>query len=162
LRGKLPTRTGARPYYNRPLENIVGVTIHYTASSPYTTVENIAAYQTGPNAQEEFPAVAYSLIVTADGSINLCHDLNIRCWHSGAVVNGVARNASHIGICWCGNTSPTPEQIQGLAGAIAWCEAQLGRRLEIEGHKDAFATSCPGEGWPSWKDSVISAREALR
>lgn len=154
LRGQLPVRPG-RTYYNRPLSGIVGATLHYTAGSPSATVEAINAYQIGPTAQEDFPAIAYHLVVTADGTVNLCHDLTTRVWHSGAVVDGVARNASHIGICYAGDVEPNAQQLRGLASGIAWCERQLGRQLTVEGHKDApYATACPGPMWPQWRGQI--------
>jgi N-acetyl-anhydromuramyl-L-alanine amidase AmpD len=162
LRGTLPTREGAAPYYTRPLEGVVGLTIHYSASSPFASPAAIAAYQVGPNAQEAFPAIAYHLIIDHAGAAYLCHDLDVRCWHNGAVVGGVARNRSHVGICWIGNDSPTAEQIRGMGEAIAWCEAQLGRALEVEGHSDSDSTQCPGPTWPSWRDAVMAVVEAYR
>ena len=154
LRGRLRTRLGARPYYERPIEGIQGVTIHYTASSPYASPDAIAAYQTGPSSHLEFPAVAYTLLVDAWGTTYQCHDLDVRCWHSGAVVDGVARNASHIGICWIGSDGPTALQVEGIADAFAWCETQLGKRLTLEGHRDSYSTACPGANWATWRRDV--------
>lgn len=148
-------RPGARPYHKRPRDGVGGVTIHYTASRAATTVWSTALYQVSPQAQEAFPAIAYHLFIEAEGTVYLCHDLETRVWHSGANVSGVARNLSHIGICYAGDREPNAAQIAGLHEAIAWCEAQLGRNLEVEGHKDAYATTCPGPTWPSWKDDVL-------
>jgi hypothetical protein len=157
LRGRLPTRPGAKPYYSREIHGLVGATIHYTAGSPQASVEDVARYQVGSNAQEAFPAIAYHLIIPAAGYVVLCHDLSTRVWHSGAVVNGVARNTSHIGICYIGNREPSLAQLAGIRGALRWCEQQLGRPLEhIEGHRDApYATACPGPTWPFWRDEIL-------
>ena len=104
----------------------------------------------GPSAQEQFPAIAYTIVVTGDGAVNICHDLTVRCWHSGAVVNGVSRNVSHVGICYTGNVQPNSEQIEGLRRAIGWVEQQLGRRLTVEGHRSVYATACPGPTMDQW------------
>lgn len=154
-------RPGARPYYKRALDVVVGITVHYTASSPRTTVWGTASYHVGPHAQEAFPAIAYHFFVDAAGTVYRCHDLDTRVWHSGAVVNGVARNASHIGICYAGNWEPSVNQRAGLRTAIALCEDELARPLTIEGHKDVYATSCPGATWPLWLDDITPEDELM-
>lgn len=162
MRGQLPTRPGAY-YYDRPLSGITGATVHYTASPATGTVESIAAYQVGPGAQENFPAIAYSLVVDGQGRVYLCHDLTTRCWHSGAVVGGIARNASHVGIVFIGNHSPTLPQVRGLAAAVCWAERELGRTLDVEGHRDPpYKTACPGPTWPAWKDTLLAFIEEFR
>lgn len=166
VRGLLPIRVGARGYYDRPLDGIVGITDHYTASEPKSGLEAviaIALYQISiqnpnddPDLQPEFPAIAYTIIVDDEGIPYLCHDLSTRVWHSGAVVNGVARNASHVGICYIGNYEPTAKQLLGMAVGIKWVQETLGRELSLlEGHKDQYATTCPGPTWPSWKSKLL-------
>lgn len=156
LRGALPTRRGAERYFTRDLDGIVGVTIHYTASSPYATPETIARHQVTQTTTDPFPAIAYTLIVDWRGTVHLCHDLETRCWHSGAVVDGVARNRSHVGICWIGSYHPAPQQLTGMRQAIQWCERKLKRRLDVEGHSDSYATACPGPTWPDWKPDILT------
>lgn len=169
IRGQLPTRQGARPYYIRswakdPFEptddelaaaraRIVGMTVHYTASNPAGTPEDIARYQVGPEPRDAFPAVAYTFLVTADGTIYRCHDIETRTWHSGVVVGGVNRNEDHVGVGWIGNHSPTRAQVRALRQVRQTVEAELGRRLLLEGHRDApgAATLCPGPTWEAWR-----------
>lgn len=146
-----------RSYYLRPLEGVRGITVHYTASptrAGVQAVKVIAAYQAGPNAHEQFPALAYHLMVCGEGKVYWCHDLDVRAWHHGGVVDGVARNASHIGVCYIGAYEPNEAQFEGLRRAIKWCEAQLGRRLEVEGHRDTFSTRCPGATWAEWRGEL--------
>lgn len=167
LRGKLPTRPGVAPYTLRPLPGITGKTIHYTASTRragVAAVRAIAEYQVGPGAQEDFPGIAYSLIVDGAGDAYQCHDLNVRVWHSGARVNGISRNVSHVGICYIGAGAPTPDQILGLARACVWADRQLGRALSLEGHRDAnYPTSCPGGAtWPGWRAALEQAIQGYR
>ena len=169
LRGRLPTMEPRpewriRAYPTRPLDYVEGVTLHYTAGPVNQTVADIAAHQISANAIRQtgvgqpFPAIAYHLMVTQDGTVHLCHDLDVRVWHSAALVNGRKRNETHVGICYTGNREPNPEQIRGLAEAIRWCQDQLGRRLTIEGHRDApYATDCPGPGWPGWHAALDQA-----
>lgn len=155
LRGRLPA---IGQYNTRPLDAIRGITLHYTAGPLDQTAEQIAAYQTSAEAAGQtgegvpFPAIAYTILVTGDGIPNLCHDLDRRTWHSAAIVDGLSRNLTRIGICFTGVSEPNAAQIAGLAEAIDWCERQLGRQLPIEGHRDApYATKCPGSNWPSWR-----------
>lgn len=140
------------------MHRLYGVTVHYTASPPTGTVEAIAAYQTGDSAQEPFPEIAYTLMVPADGSIAWCHDLNVRCWHSGAW----GRNDFYVGVCFINNSRPSDVQLQGLAYAIHWVQTQLGRELIVEGHKDAYPTACPGAEWPSWREELMEAVRRLQ
>ena len=159
LRGQLPVRLDTPPYQKRPLDGIVGTTIHYTAGSPTASVEDVARYQVGPNAQETFSAIAYTIVVPSSGVPALCHSLDVRCWHSGARIGGVSRNVSHVGICWIGNDVPTAAQIEGLRRAVRWCSDQLGRELAVEGHREApYATACPGIRFKEWIDQVRSYR----
>lgn len=151
MRGKLPARPGASPYPLRNLAAVDSVDIHYTAGGTNQTVENIAAYQIGPSAQEAFPAIAYHIVVPADGVPRLCNSLDRRVWHNG----GSGRNERAVGICYTGNSQPTPAQLRGIRQAIIWCQDQLGRQLIVGGHKDTHPTACPGPAWPSWKASVL-------
>ena len=143
----------------RPVAAISGITLHYTASPTRDGIEAvraIAAYQTGPGAHEEFPAIAYHLVVCGEGNVYWCNDLDVRVWHSGAVVNGLARNYTHIGIAYIGDQSPNAAQLIGLKRAIRWCEATLHKGVTVEGHRDApYATACPGPAWPGWAELVM-------
>lgn len=171
MRGKLPIN-GEADYITRPLDGIKGITIHYTDSPPDATVWSIAAYQTSEAARRQtgngtpFPGLAYTYAVPLSGGAVKAWDLDKRVWHSAAYVNGIARNASNVGIVWIGNDTPTPTQIRGIAEAIYDVETQLGRQFDaghIEGHRDApYATSCPGPSWPNWKPNVLAELERIR
>jgi hypothetical protein len=166
LIGKLPTLGEGWPqrtYHDRPLTGVTGCTIHYTAGPASQTVKQIAEYQisqaavpqTGAN--QPFPGVAYHVVVTADGVANVCNPLTKRVWHSAAVVNGVARNASHGAICFTGDGRPNANQILGIAAGLDHMEKIAGRQLLVEGHRDAMRTSCPGTDWPGWWPEVERA-----
>ncbi|MFN8556465.1 MAG: peptidoglycan recognition family protein [Dehalococcoidia bacterium] len=148
---------------------MTGVTLHYTAGPAGQTVREIAAYQTSPAAAPQtgtgrpFPGIAYTIVVTADGTPHLCWDLDTAVWHSAAVVGGHGRNLTHVGLCYTGDDGPNAAQIGGLAAAIAWVEERLGRRLAIEGHRDApYATACPGPRWPGWRADLERALATAR
>lgn len=126
------------------------VTIHYTAGPATQTWAQVAAYQVGPSAQEQFPAIAYHLGVDWEGEVAYLQDLDRRVWHSAAP----GANNTSVGIVYTGNVRPNDRQIAGLKAAIAFCEQQLGRSLTIYGHKDSYPTQCPGALWPGWKDEL--------
>ena len=161
LRGQLPTNSEAQ-YVTRPLDAITGITLHYTEAPTSQTAADIAAYQTSEAARSQtgnntpFPGIAYTFLIDATGAANLCYDLDVRTWHSAAVVNGLGRNLTNIGICYTGDQQPTDVQIHGLALAIRWCQGQLGgRQLAIEGHRDPpYPTQCPGPAWNEWLGAV--------
>lgn len=153
MRGKLPVRAGydqRNPYPQRDLSRVDSIDFHYTAGSPSSTVLAIAQYQTGSGSHEAFPAIAYHIVVDGSGTPHLCHDLDRRVWHNG----GSGRNERAIGICYTGNIQPSSVQLKGLKEARLWCEEQISRKLTLQGHKDTYATACPGPAWPNWKSSV--------
>jgi hypothetical protein len=174
--GKLPTN-GEASYGTRPIGGIMGWTVHYTASPAGTSLWNIAAYQTSEAARGQtgngtpFPGLAYTYGVPLSGTPVQAWPLETRVWHSAAHVNGIPRNASHIGVVFIGDGVPTPQQIRGIAEAILDSEKKLNAQgnavratsKTVEGHKDApYPTSCPGSAWPTWKPALMGAIETLR
>jgi len=157
VRGRLATNHEAN-YGSRDLNGISGITLHYTAGPASQTVFQVAEYQTSEAARGQtgvgvpFPGLAYTLFVEQDGKTSLAHDLTVACWHSSAS----GRNEHNVGICFAGDGSPTDAQMTAMAQAIGWVQKQLGRKVGLEGHKDAMSTACPGPGWPGWKATVVS------
>jgi hypothetical protein len=164
LRGQLPTNSEAQ-YVTRPLDAITGVTLHYTEGPTSQTAVDVAAYQTSEAARPQtgnntpFPGIAYTFLIDGTGTANQCYDLEVRSWHSAAVVNGLGRNLTHVGICYTGDQQPTDAQIGGIVEAIRWCQDRLGgRQLTIEGHRDPpYPTQCPGPAWNQWRGAVEGA-----
>lgn len=148
----------------------MGVTLHYTASpeaSGERAVRAIAAYQISDAAIPQtgtgtpFLGLAYTLVIDGAGAVYLAWDLDRRVWHSGAVVDGVSRNVTHVGMVYLGDREPNGLQLWGMARAIDWLERDLGRPLTIEGHKDSIPTSCPGLAWPTWKPVLVGLLQDL-
>jgi hypothetical protein len=150
VRGQLPTRTGTS-YDLRDVSRVTGVDVHYTAGGTNATVLDIARFHTGPNAQEKFPAIAYHYVIDGSGTPHWCHDLQTRVWGSGAP----GHNSGRVHVCYTGLVEPTAAQLKGIRAAIVHAQDQMGRPLTIEGHKDAYATSCPGPKWPQWKAAIL-------
>ena len=141
------------PFVRRPVGTVL-LTV-------WIALAGIAAFFNLPVAslpQEDFPAIAYTMIVDGQAKSYLCHDLETRVWHNGAP----NANTTRLSVCWIGITEPTEAQIASMAQCCAWLERQLRRALEIRGHKDApYATQCPGKTWAEWKPRLLDAMQAL-
>ncbi|MBP2703545.1 N-acetylmuramoyl-L-alanine amidase [Microbispora sp. RL4-1S] len=63
--------------------------------------------------------------------------------------NGAGLNSSHYAVlCLVGNAGlvePPDELLAGLADAIRWLRREGGAGPEIKGHRDGYATDCPGD-----------------
>lgn len=152
-REALPTRDGQRPYPKRPTGSTPDLyVLHYTASPPETTVEAVAAFQTGPNAPLDFPAIAYHLVVDDQGALSWCHSFDVRVWGSDGV--GVNERAVHA--CYTGNSEPSDLQLAGLRAGLLLAEREISRSLTVEGHKDRSRTACPGPTWPAWRSALVN------
>jgi hypothetical protein len=155
--GQLPTNHEAN-YSQRDISAITGVTLHYTAGPASQTAYQVAQYQTSEAARGQtgnntpFPGLAYTFFVEQDGKTSMAWDLNVACWHSAAS----GRNQTYVGICYAGDVAPNDEQMTGMANAIGYCQKKIGRKLTVEGHKDAYSTECPGPQWPAWKQTVLN------
>lgn len=151
MRGKLPRR-GAQVYPQRDLTKVDTFCVHYTGAPPERNVMGVAKYQTTTQTGDLFPEIAYHLFIEKSGEVVWCHDLNKRTWGSGQP--GMNERAVHV--CYSGNHSPNPEQLLGLHKARNFSQYSIlqGKILEVKGHKDGYATQCPGPLWPQWKDQI--------
>lgn len=155
MRGKLPKRTPTSIYPLRSLIPIDTLCIHYTAAPPERTVIDIATYQTTVQTGDLFPEIAYHLFVESTGLLVWCHDANKRVWGSGQT--GMNDRAIHI--CYSGNTQPNEAQIDALIRGKTFAQYSMftpTRRLTVVGHKDGYATQCPGATWDTWKARIMA------
>jgi hypothetical protein len=148
LIGQLPTRAGAAPYPLRSSDAIRSIVLHYVGGEGahgYGDVspQQTAAYQTGPTAQEQFPAIAYHVYIARDGTVYQCHDPLTRTWHAGKLANdeGIAICLAGYGILGY----PSAVQILLAAGAVLDIQKWLGRPLAIRHHGEYTATDCCGK-----------------
>lgn len=153
VRGKLPKRTPSSTYPLRSLPLVNTLCIHYTAAPPERTVQDIATYQTTVQTGDLFPEIAYHLFVEQTGLLVWCHDANKRVWGSGQA--GMNEKAIHI--CYSGNTAPNEAQIDGLQRGKIFAQYSMltGTHLQVVGHKDGYATQCPGATWDTWKSRIV-------
>jgi hypothetical protein len=94
--------------------------------------------------------IAYSAMVCPHGFVfegRGVHHLN------GANGNG-ALNRGHYAVCAMvgdsGLIEPTEAMLHGLRDAIEWLQRDGGAGPEVKGHKDGYATSCPGAALYTW------------
>lgn len=68
--------------------------------------------------------------------------------------NGEGLNSGHYAVCALlgdtGLTKPTDAMLHGLRDAIEWLRAEGDAGNEIKGHRDGYATSCPGAPLYAW------------
>jgi hypothetical protein len=152
VRNQLPTRNKTDRYPIRNINLVDSVDIHYTAGPASTGVIGTAQYQVGPSAQLDFPEIAYHMFVNEDGTLYLCHNLDIRTWHNG----GYLRNEKAWAICYAGNVQPNNRQMISIRNGILLGQELLKRTVAVYGHRDNYATTCPGESWRTWRPLILA------
>ncbi|MFJ1706816.1 LysM peptidoglycan-binding domain-containing protein [Kitasatospora sp. NPDC088346] len=137
-----------------------GVKIHYEGSPVPDTLlgdhgrcaGHVRAIQAShmANASEGWIDIAYSFVVCPHGSVFEGRGLGRK---NGANGNS-ALNAGHYAVCamvgTSGITSPTDAMLDGLVDAIEYCQASGGAGSEVRGHRDGYATDCPGDDLYGW------------
>ncbi|MBM7659541.1 peptidoglycan hydrolase-like protein with peptidoglycan-binding domain [Bacillus mesophilus] len=91
-RNSLPTHPSKR-YRRRSLSAIKNIAIHHSATTS-GSAESFARYHVNTL---EWPGIAYHYVVDKDGTISLCHDLEVVSYHVGN------SNYRAVGICMVGD-----------------------------------------------------------
>lgn len=99
---------------------------------------------------EKWVDLAYSAIVCPHGWV-----FEGRGVHRKTGANGNSTlNTAHYAVCAMvgdsGLTEPTADMLHGLRDAIEWFQRDGAAGSEILGHKDGYATSCPGGPLYAW------------
>lgn len=125
-----------------------GVKVHYEgAGFPGFPHSQCVAHWTGirnahlANKEENYSDVAYNLAVCQHGYV-----LEGRGAGRQTGANGnqeLNRNHYAIVVLIGGDTNPSPEAVGALREAILYLRSR-GAGNEIKGHRDGYATSCPG------------------
>jgi len=129
----------------------LGVKIHYEGSpvSNDTHAECVAEVKAIrkshlANTAEGYSDIAYNLLVCKHGYVFEGRGKRKRTGANG----NQDLNRAHYAVCALlgssGDVTPTPEMIEGLKDAIAYMRT-YGAGKEIKGHRDGYATACPGE-----------------
>ena len=137
LRGKLPV--GGK-YRKRSMSGVKYIAVHHSATTSGTP-SAFARYHVN---ERGWPGIGYHYVITKDGSIYLCNDLDTLCY------NVSRRNSQVVGICLVGNfnkTPPTDEQYISLSWLID-CLKVTGA-YKVKPHSYFRKTSCPGTLFPS-------------
>ncbi|GAA1161001.1 hypothetical protein F4556_005173 [Kitasatospora gansuensis] len=98
---------------------------------------------------ENYISIAYSAMVCPHGTVYEGRGL-----HHLQAANGPGLNSQHYSVCAMlgdsGLTEPTDAQLHGLRDAVEWFQRDGGAGPEIKGHRDGYATSCPGGPLYAW------------
>lgn len=135
LRNSLPSDG---QYYTRTEASIKRIIVHHTATEQ-TTWDNVARYHVEHNG---WPGVGYHYGIKPNGEVAYLGDIRTIRYHAGVA------NADSIGVCFMGNfmtDKPTSAALGSFARLQVSLEHQLGRHLEVQGHRDVGQTACPGD-----------------
>lgn len=147
---------GPSPAADQPTTS--GVKVHYLGESvnPDTLTDHLKCVELWrnirdshlANTQEGYVDVAYNAAACTHGFVLEGRGLRKR---TGA--NGPGLNSGHYSVVALigdsGVTEPTADLLHGLRDAIEWLQAN-GAGAEIKGHRDGYATSCPGAPLYGW------------
>lgn len=163
---KLVTRAqwGARPskYPLTAISSTLGVKIHYegsyvpkslaAADSHSSCAGHMRDIQAShlANAKEDYSDIAYNAVVCPHGCVFEGRGLHRRTGANG----NQALNAKDYAVCAMvgssGLVQPTDALLGGLVDAIEWFRSDGDAGDEVLGHRDGYATSCPGEPLYAW------------
>lgn len=133
----------------------LGVKVHYLGTAysdrPH---EQCAAYVRSLQASHMdgngWSDIGYSFVVCTHGSVFEGRGLRRRNSANGST----SLNERHYAVCALvgnsGHTRPTEAQLHGVRDAIEYCRAQGPAGSEIRGHRDGYATDCPGGPLYAW------------
>lgn len=102
------------------------------------------------NTSEGYIDIAYSAMVCPHGYVFEGRGAH----HKTGANGGSTLNQNHYAVCaMVGNsglTEPTIAMLHGLRDAVEWLRSDGGAGSEIKGHRDGYATACPGGPLYSW------------
>lgn len=163
---KFVTRAGwgAKPprYKLRHVESTQGVKVHYEGTAVPVLLalpgnhslcdDRVRAIQAShlANTKEDYSDIAYNAMVCPHGYV-----FEGRGAHFETGANGnQTLNYAHYSVCGMvgdsGLVKPTDEMLHGIRDAIEWLRSSGGAGNEIKGHRDGYATDCPGEPLYAW------------
>lgn len=131
-------RSTQEEYATRDLDKIEQIVVHHSASINQTA-EDFADYHV---LSRGWPGIGYHFVIEKDGLIIMGNPL------TNISYNTQNQNTKTIGICLSGNfeqEQPTAAQMDSLSNLIAYLRNELPQSLQVFGHRDFAATSCPGD-----------------
>ncbi|WP_440100011.1 peptidoglycan recognition protein family protein [Streptosporangium sp. H16] len=145
-----------RGSYDR-LTSTKGVKIHYTGGhvDPATLADHgqcvaaVRGIQGGHMNGNGWMDVGYSLLVCSHRKVFVGRGL-----HRIPAANGPGLNSGHYAVLGLvgtsGVTEPPDAMLHGIRDAIEYLRDEGGAGKEIKGHRDGYATSCPGGPLYAW------------
>ncbi|MCG0062229.1 peptidoglycan-binding protein [Streptomyces tricolor] len=102
------------------------------------------------NTAEDYSDIAYNAVVCPHGAV-----FEGRGVHRRTAANGnQTLNTAHYAVCAMvgssGLVQPTDAQLNGLVDAIEWMRSGGDAGSEVRGHRDGYATACPGDALYAW------------
>ncbi|MDP2324265.1 MAG: peptidoglycan recognition family protein, partial [Gammaproteobacteria bacterium] len=158
MREWLPTHP-SKVYYSRSLGELTHIVVHHSGPAPLDMTAEQAAICTatydiaphGPNL-EEWPGCSYHVIIVPSGDWGYCQSLTVISYHVGNYNRGA------VGVCLWGDyrTTPVPDvMVDSLEEFCRWVQHErhvwaddvgaATRRLQVVGHRELTATTCPGD-----------------
>jgi peptidoglycan hydrolase-like protein with peptidoglycan-binding domain len=137
-----------------------GVKVHYEGDAvPADLVDHhelcagrVRAIQAAhmANASEGWIDIAYNYVVCPHSYVFEGRGLH----HENGANGNQPLNLAHYAVCGMlgnsGLTQPTDDLLNGLRDAIELMQQQGGAGPEIKGHRDGYATDCPGDPLYAW------------
>lgn len=149
---------GARPSRGAsPLARTKGVKVHFTGGHENIGLGDdhalcagrVRAIQNQHMDDNGWNDLGYSLIVCIHGKI-----FEGRGVHILPAANGAGLNSDHYAVCVlvgnAGVTVPAAETYAGVCEAIGYLRAEGDAGPEVKGHRDGYATDCPGPILYAW------------
>lgn len=154
--GAVPPKRTLTPLTTKPR----GVKTHYEGTQVAVALlgdhnlcaNHVRALQAShlANTTEGYSDLAYSAVVCQHGFVFEGRGSQYRCAANG----NQELNVAHFAVCaMVGNsglTEPTEAMLHGIRDAIEWLQRDGGAGPEIRGHRDGYATSCPGGPLYAW------------
>lgn len=137
--------------------SVRGVKVHYLGT-PYSSRphEKCAAYVKQirsshlANKAENYSDIAYNALVCEHGTVFEGRGLHRRTGANG----NASLNSQHYAVCGLlgssGLTTPPDAMLSGIRDAIEYLRKGGDAGAEIKGHRDGYATSCPGGPLYAW------------
>ncbi|WP_020615721.1 N-acetylmuramoyl-L-alanine amidase [Paenibacillus daejeonensis] len=134
LRGKLP-RHASKRYATRKLTDIRSIAIHHSLTLTGSAAA-FANYHVGTN---NWPGIAYTYVISQDGTVSQCLDWTQVGFHVGN------SNRHALGICLVGDfrsQKPSTAQYQAAIKLVWYLQGNIPSAKEIKGHSEY-----PGYSW---------------
>lgn len=139
------------------LSSTRGVKVHYTGDHVDPALadhhercdDRVRAIQDAHMDGNGWNDIGYSMVVCPHGYAYMG-----RGPHALPAANGPGLNSGHYAVCGIvgakGLTEPTDAMLNGIRDAIEYLREEGDAGGEIKGHRDGYATDCPGEPLYAW------------